>query len=146
MVGMFELYKRNRENKEEGALFKLIDERVFFIRGRRVILSVHLADLYGIEPRVLMQAVKRNKARFPDSFVFQLNAIEFSALKSQSVISKYNSIRRSLPYAFSEAGVMMLASVLRNPRISAMNIAIVQFFARPHRPYLKTQFVLPELW
>jgi hypothetical protein len=129
-----------KPSKEEKALFELIRRRVFFIRGRKVMLSVHLADLYGVEPRVLIQALKRDRCHFPDSFVFQLNAIEFSVLKSQFVISEYNKIRRSLPYAFSEQGVVMLASVLRwNPRAGAMNIAILRAFVLPHRPYLRAR-------
>jgi hypothetical protein len=109
-------------------------------------LSTHLADLYGIEPRVLIQAVKRNKARFPDWFMFQLDTFEFSTLKSQFVISQYNGIRRSLPYAFTEQGVVMLSGVLRSKRIIAMDIAIVRIFVRPHRPYLKARSLTPELW
>jgi hypothetical protein len=136
----------HRPSKEERALLELIERRVFYIRYRKVILSTHLADLYEIEPRVLIQAVERNRSRFPDSFVFQLNTAEFSVLKSQFVISKYNKIRRSLPYAFSEQGVVMLSGVLRNPRTIAMNIAIVRTFVRPHRLYSKTQSVIPDLW
>jgi hypothetical protein len=136
-----------KPSKEERALFELIEGRVFFIRGRRVMLSTHLAGLYEVEARVLVQAVKRNKDRFPHSLMFQLNAIEFSALKSQFVISKYNNVRRSLPYAFNEQGVVMLASILRrSKRAIAMNAAIVRVFVHPHRPYLKARFVGAELW
>ena len=110
-------------------------------------LSTHLANLYGIEPRVLIQAFKRNEARFPEQLlVFQLNALEFRALKSQFVISKYNHIRRSLPYAFTEQAVVMLSGVLRNKQATAMNTAIVKFFAQSHRPYVKVRSIGRELW
>jgi hypothetical protein len=134
-----------RPPKEERALLELLERNIFFIRGRKVVLSMHLADLYGIEARVLVQAVKRNRDRFPDSFMFQLNAAEFSILKSQFVILKYNNIGRSLPYAFSERGIVMLSGVLRIPRAIAMSIAIVRTFVRPHRAYLKSQSTIPGI-
>ena len=110
-------------------------------------LSTHLADLYGIEPRVLIQAFKRNRARFPEQLlVFQLNALEFSALKSQIVISKYNHIRRSLPYAFTEQGVVALSGVLQSKSAIAMSAVIIRNFVKPHRPYLKARSIVPELW
>ena len=134
-------------DKKERALFEFIGGRVFFIRGRKVMLSTHLADLYGIEPRVLIQAFKRNRARFPEQLlVFQLNALEFSALKSQIVISKYNHIRRSLPYAFTEQGVVALSGVLQSKSAIAMSAVIIRNFVKPHRPYLKARSIVPELW
>jgi hypothetical protein len=134
-------------DKKERALFELIERRVFFIRGRKVMLSTHLGDLYGIEPRVLIQAFKRNKARFPEELLaFQLNALEFSALKSQIVISKYNHIRRSLPYAFTEQGVVTLSGVLRSKSAIAMSAVIIRNFVKSHRPYLKSRSIAPELW
>jgi hypothetical protein len=137
MVGMF---LSRKMSKEEIALYKFIRTRVFFIRGTKVILSTHLVGLYGIEPRVLIQAFKRNKAHFPDWCVFQLNAAEFSALKSHFVISEYNHIRRSLPYALTEQGVVILSGILRSERAIAMNIAIMRAFVRlPSRPYLKAR-------
>lgn len=134
-------------DKKENALFELMGKCVFFIRGKKVMLSMHLADLYGIEPRVLVQGFKRNKVRFPgESLVFQLNACEFSALKSQIVISRYNQIRRSLPYAFIEQGVVALAGILRSKSAIAMSAVIIRNFVRPHRPYLKARSIAPDLW
>jgi hypothetical protein len=133
-------------DKKERALLELIERHVFFIRGRKVMLSTHLADLYEIEPRALIQALKRNKARFPEQlFVFQLTALEFSALKSQFVISKYNYIRRSLPYAFTEQGVVALSGILRGKSVIAMSTVIIQNFVKPHRPYLKVRSIAPGL-
>ena len=88
-----------------------IERRIFIIRGQKVMLSTDLADLYEVEPRVLVQAIKRNLERFPDDFMFQLNNEEFKNLKSQFVISSWGGLRRANPYAFTEQGVAMLSSV-----------------------------------
>ena len=86
-------------------------------------LSPHLSDLYQVEPRVLLQAVKRNIERFPDDFMFQLSDAEFENLKSQIVISSWGGLRRAAPCAFTEQGVAMLSSVLRTPRAVEVYIA-----------------------
>lgn len=87
-------------------------------------LSTDLAELYEVEPRVLVQAVQRNRERFPTDFMFQLNRTEFANLKSQFVISSWGGARRSTPYAFTEQGVAMLSSVLRSQRAIQVNIAM----------------------
>src|SRR6478609_12099748 len=87
--------------------------RIHLIRGMRVMLGPDLAELYGVEPRALAQAVKRNRGRFPRDFLFQLRAREVSNLKSQIVISSWGGARNR-PYAFTEQGVAMLSSVLRS--------------------------------
>ena len=92
-----------------------------------MILSTDLATLYRIEPRALVQAVKRNIKRFPPDFMFQLTASEARNLKSQSVISSWGG-RRSRPLAFTEQGVAMLSSVLRSERAVRANIAIMRAF------------------
>ena len=76
-----------------------IGKSIYLIRGQRVMLSTSLAELYGVEPRVLMQAVKRNMERFPMDFMFQLSTEEFQNLKSQIVISSWGGLRRARPYA-----------------------------------------------
>ena len=91
-----------------------IEKAIFMIRGHKVMLSSHLADLYGVVPKVLVQAVKRNGDRFPEDFMFQLSAGEFANLKSQFVTSSWGGLRRARPYAFTEQGVAMLSSVLRS--------------------------------
>ncbi|MBW2034369.1 MAG: ORF6N domain-containing protein, partial [Deltaproteobacteria bacterium] len=93
-------------------------------------LSHHLADLYGVETRVLVQAVKRNMDRFPEDFMFQLTDREFANLKSQIVISSWGGSRRAKPYAFTEQGVAMLSSVLRSKRAIEVNIAIMRAFVK----------------
>ena len=74
-----------------------VEQRIFLLRGQRVMLSVDLAALYEIEPRVLVQAVKRNISRFPDDFMFQLSKDEFHVLKSQIVTSNWGGLRRATP-------------------------------------------------
>ncbi|HTY08020.1 MAG TPA: ORF6N domain-containing protein [Candidatus Edwardsbacteria bacterium] len=103
---------------------------IYFLRGARVLLSTHLAELYQVEPRALMQAVKRNADRFPDDFVFQLNDDEVENLKSQIVISSWGGSRRANPYAFTEQGIAMLSSVLRSKRAVQVNIQIMRTFVQ----------------
>src|SRR5262249_10062723 len=91
-----------------------IENRIYVLRGQNVMLSFDLAALYGVQPRVLVQAVKRNIERFPSDFMFQLNNEEFQNLKSQIVTSSWGGLRRARPYAFTEQGVAMLSSVLRS--------------------------------
>ena len=109
---------------------EIIEKRIFLLRGQKVMLSVHLAKLYQIEPRVLIQAVKRNIERFPRDFMFQLSKEEFHNLKSQIVISSWGGFRRSAPYAFTEQGVAMLSSVLRSKRAVQVNIEIMRAFVK----------------
>lgn len=107
-----------------------IEKRIFLLRGHKVMLSPDLAQLYDVEPRALIQAVKRNISRFPDDFMFQLNDSEFKNLKSQIVTSSWGGLRRATPYAFTEQGVAMLSSVLHSERAIQVNIAIMRAFVR----------------
>jgi len=107
-----------------------IQRCIYLIRGNKVMLSTDLAELYKVEPRVLVQAVKRNIGRFPADFMFQLNKKEFDNLKSQIVISSWGGMRRALPYAFTEQGIAMLSSVLRSKRAIEVNIAIMRTFVK----------------
>jgi hypothetical protein len=106
-----------------------IEAQIFMIRGQKVMLSTHLAELYEVEVRALVQAVKRNIERFPEDFMFQLNAEEFANLKSQIVISSWGG-SRAAPYAFTEHGVAMLSSVLRSDRAIHVNVEIMRAFVR----------------
>ncbi len=111
-----------------------IESRIFALRETRVMLSPHLAELYGVETRALVQAVKRNAGRFPEDFMFQLTAAEFAGLKSQIVTSKgRGGARRALPYAFTEQGVAMLSAVLKSPRAVQTSVEIVRVFVRLRR-------------
>ncbi len=107
-----------------------IERRIVFIRGQKVMLSTDLAELYGVEPKVLVQAIKRNNERFPEDFMFQLTNQEFTDLKSQIVTSSWGGIRRANPYAFTEQGVAMLSCVLRSKRAIQVNIEIMRTFVR----------------
>jgi hypothetical protein len=109
---------------------EVVERRIVLIRGHKVMLSTHLAELYEVEPRVLVQAVKRNIDRFPDDFMFQLTAVEFENLKSHFVISSWGGLRRATPYAFTEQGIAMLSSVLKSRRAVQVNIAIMRAFVR----------------
>lgn len=104
-----------------------IQERIYFIRGCKVMLSHDLAQIYGVEPRALIQAVKRNIERFPADFIFQLENHEVMNLKSQTVISSWGG-SRTPPYAFTELGIAMLSSVLNSPQAIQLNIEIMRTF------------------
>lgn len=107
-----------------------LERTILLLRGHRVMLSQHLAELYGVEVRALNQAVKRNIRRFPEDFMFQLTQEEFSNLKSQIVTSNWGGLRRALPYAFTEQGVAMLSSVLNSEQAIDVNIAVMRTFVR----------------
>jgi hypothetical protein len=103
---------------------------ILLLRGERVLLDADLADLYGVENRVLVQAVKRNLERFPEDFMFQLTDEEFKILRSQSVTSRSWGGRRYRPYAFTEHGVAMLSAVLKSPRAVQVSIEIIRTFVQ----------------
>jgi len=103
---------------------------ILLLRGQRVILDADLAALYGVTAKALLQAVKRNIARFPSDFMFQLDNQEVARLRSQIVTSKSRGGRRYAPYAFTEQGVAMLSSVLRSPRAVLVNVEIMRTFVR----------------
>ena len=100
------------------------------IRGHRAMLSGDLARLYEVLPKALVQAVKRNRERFPEDFCFQLSEAEFELLKSQIVTSSWGGARRANPYAFTEQGVAMLSSVLRSKKAVRANISIMRAFVK----------------
>jgi hypothetical protein len=115
----------------KNALMPSIETRIFLIRGQKVLLDDDLAALYNVQVRALNQAVKRNKRRFPSDFVFRLNARETRNLRSQIVISSGgHGGRRSLPFAFTEHGTIMAASVLNSKRAVEMSIFVVRAFLR----------------
>jgi len=107
-----------------------VERSIRIIRGDKVIIDDDLAELYGVETKKLVQAVKRNIDRFPADFMFQLTNQEFKDLKSQFATSNQWGGRRTPPYAFSEQGVAMLSSVLHSPRAVLVNIEIMRTFVR----------------
>jgi len=115
------------------AVHARVEALIRLIRGEKVILDRDLAVLYGVETRSLIQAVRRNRSRFPSDFMFQLNRRECSILTSQTVMSNGRGGTRHRPYAFTEQGVAMLSSVLRSTRAVHVNIEIMRAFVRLRR-------------
>jgi hypothetical protein len=107
-----------------------IKQYIFVLRGQKVMLDIHLADLYNVETKALVQAVKRNADRFPDDFMFQLNQKEFNQLTTPSTIQETRGGRRYFPYAFTEQGIAMLSSVLRSKSAIQVNIEIMRSFIK----------------
>lgn len=128
---------------------QVIQQKIFEIRGQKVMLDFDLAALYEVETRVFNQAVKRNLRSFPDEFMFRLTSDEYNSLRSQFVVLERKDIenqiisssqtvmmkrppgnrtRKYLPYAFTEHGVTMAASILKSDKAVQMNIAIVRAF------------------
>ena len=106
-----------------------IMSKIYFIREQKVMLDSDLAELYGVETRRLNEQVKRNILRFPEDFMFQLSKTEFENLKSQFATSSWGG-RRSIPFAFTEYGVLMLSSVLNSEKAIKVNIQIMRIFTR----------------
>jgi len=109
---------------------EVIEQKILLIRGEKVMLSPHLAELYGVETRTLNQAVKRNSERFPEDFMFQLTADEAEWLVSQNVIPHRKHFGGTQPYAFTEQGVAMLSSVLNSKRAVEVNVMVVRTFVK----------------
>jgi hypothetical protein len=108
-----------------------VSQKIFFVRGTRVMLDADLARLYGVETKNLNKAVKRNTSRFPSDFMFQLSSKEMQFLRFQVGTSKIaQGGRRYAPYAFTEQGIAMLSSVLRSSRAVQVNVAIMRTFVR----------------
>lgn len=119
--------------------------RLHLIRGQRVMLDRDLAELYGVEVRVLKQAVRRNRERFPEAFMFELTLEEDHALRSQVVTLKQGEHGKYPPFAFTEHGVLMLANVLRSERAIAVSIRIIDLFVRMRQVMLAHQDILLRL-
>ena len=110
---------------------ELIVSKIYLIRGQKVMIDRDLSEMYGVETRVLNQAIKRNAKRFPPDFMFQLTVQELSDWKSQNVISNKEKMGlRKLPKVFTEQGVAMLSSVLNSETAIAVNIRIIRTFTR----------------
>ena len=108
---------------------KKIEKRIFLLRGQKVMLDADLAELYGVETGALKRAVKRNRERFPEDFMFPLTFQEVGILRCQNGISSWGG-HRFLPYAFTEQGVAMLSSVLKGKRAVQVNIEIMRAFVK----------------
>ncbi|GBR74708.1 DNA-binding protein [Candidatus Termititenax aidoneus] len=110
-------------------LKEIIENKILFIRGKKVMLDRDLAGLYGVLNKNLNKAVKRNIRRFPEDFMFQLSRVEFANLKFQFGTSSWGGVRK-LPYVFTEHGILMLSSVLNSERAVNVNIQIMRTFTK----------------
>lgn len=121
-----------RQSDPESVSCEKIATSIQILRGHKVLLDSDLAELYGVAPKVLLQAVRRNSKRFPADFMFELTENEWSSLRSQIVTLKIGrgQHRKYRPQAFTEQGVAMLSSVLRSDRAIAVNIQIMRAFVR----------------
>ncbi len=123
---------------------RIIQNKIYEIRGQRVMLDRDLAELYGVTTSALNQAVKRNAKRFPPDFMFQLTPDEFANLKSQIVTSSWGGIRK-MPYAFTEQGVAMLSGLLNSDIAITANIAIMRAFVAMRNYITTTTTITAEL-
>lgn len=122
-----------------------ISTRIFLIRGEKVLLDRDLANLYGVETKVLNQAVNRNISRFPADFMFRLTKEENDFLRSQIVTLKKGEHSKYLPAAFTEQGVAMLSSVLKGERAVQVNIAIMRAFVQMRKFFESNQALAKKL-
>ncbi|NIJ51751.1 ORF6N domain-containing protein [Dyadobacter arcticus] len=116
----------------------IIQNKVFTLRGYKIMLDFDLAEMYEVETKVLKQAVRRNLDRFPDDFMFELTQKEAENLRSQIVTSSRGGARY-LPFAFTEQGVAMLSSVLKSKKALAVNISIMRAFVMIRQHYLDSE-------
>jgi len=125
-----------------------IEVLIVTIRGHRVILAADLARIYGVQTRVLNQAVKRNREKFPADFMYQITrdeAQELQRLRSQIVILKPGQHLKYLPYAFTEHGAIMAANVLNSPRAVQMSVFVVRAFVRMRTAFAGTRELVRKL-
>ncbi len=107
----------------------IIQQKIYEVRGERIMLDFDLAELYGVVTKVMNQSDKRNQDRFPEDFMFRLTAKEWQTMSSQILMtSSSKRPKNALPYAFTEHGVTMLANILKSRKAIKMNIAIVRAF------------------
>ena len=128
---------------EEGK--KQIEERIFNIRGKQVMIDKDLALLYGVETKALNQAVKRNIERFPASFMFQLKHEEFMELVT--ICDRFKKLKHSsrMPHAFTEQGIAMLSSVLRSPTAISVSIRIMESFVKLRQFLMKNSYMFQRM-
>ena len=118
--------------------------KIYLFRNKKVMFDSDLAELYGIETRVLNQALKRNPKRFPEDFMFQLDEKEYEVFKSQNTMNAWGG-RRSMPHVFTEHGVLMLSSVLNSSKAIDVNIQIVRIFTKMREMILTNKDILLQL-
>jgi hypothetical protein len=120
----------NQNNSQISINEEIIVSKIYNVRGKQVMLSYDLAELYEVETRTLNQQVKRNIGRFPERYMFQLTQNEYNRLRSQNVILKRGQHLKYMPYAFTEHGILMLSSVLKSARAEKVNMLIIDTFVK----------------
>lgn len=127
----------------------IIEERIinkiYLLRGQKVMIDRDLAELYGVETRRLNEQVKRNINRFPGHYMFELTKEEYEVLRSQNATLKQGAHSKYLPYAFTEHGVLMLANVLKSGRAIEMSIKIIDVFVKLRELLLTNKEILLKL-
>src|SRR5438552_2002686 len=124
---------------------EVLINKIYKIRGHRVMLDHDLAELYGVPTKVLKQAVRRNPDRFPEDFMFELTQEEWNSLRSQFVTLKRGKHSKYPPFVFTQYGVLMLSSVLRSKRATQVNIRIMRVFAKMNQVLLTDKDILLNL-
>lgn len=124
---------------------ELIIRRIVTLREEKILLDLHLAELYSVETRALKQAVKRNAERFPSDFLFELTDLEIDQVVSQNVIPSKSYLGGAKPFAFTEIGVAMLSSVLRSQKAIDMNILIMRTFVALRKIAINYKELLTKL-
>lgn len=120
----------SKQSKSQAVSVEIIKEKIFVVRGQKVMLDFDLAQLYGTEVKHLKRAVKRNVFRFPDDFMFELRKDEYISLRRHFGTLKRGEHAKYLPFAFTEQGVAMLSSVLNSRRAVQVNIDIMRTFVQ----------------
>ncbi|HEY5969384.1 MAG TPA: ORF6N domain-containing protein [Chitinophagaceae bacterium] len=134
-----------KTNKELLIPDELVMNKIYLIRGQKVMLDKDLAELYDIKPIRLREQVKRNNSRFPENFMFQLSEKEVNTMVSQNAIPSRKHLGGYLPYAFTEHGVLMLANVLRSERAIQVSIRIIEIFVKIRETLLAHKDILLQL-
>jgi hypothetical protein len=124
---------------------EIVMNKIFLIRGQKVMLDRDLSELYGVKAIRLREQVKRNQERFPENFMFQLTEKEVENMVSQNAIPSKQHLGGSLPYAFTEHGVLMLANVLKSEQAITMSIRIIEIFVKLRETLLMHKDVLLKL-
>ena len=124
---------------------EIIIDKIYLIRGNKVMLDSDIADLYGVETKRLKEQVKRNIQRFPKQFMFELTQEEYNSLRSQNATLKRGAHSKYLPYAFTEHGVLMLSNILKSKRAILMSIKIIDVFVKLREMLLTHKDILLKL-
>lgn len=133
-----------KESKLVAIPDEIIMQKIYLLRGQKVMLDKDLAELYNVDTKQLKRAVRRNITRFPEDFMFELDNKEFNNLRSQFGTSSWGGIRYA-PMAFTEHGVLMLASVLQSERAVQINIQIVRIFTKMREMLATHKDILQKL-